>query len=187
VTPTAVLDANVLYSATLRSVLLHLAVGGCFHAHWSSKIHSEWRHAVERSLPETGRAYIARLQILMDICLPLASVQGFEPLVDGLMLPDSGDRHVLAAAIKCQATVIVTHNLRDFPGRTLAHFGLRAEAPDRFVCGLMDANAARVVSALQQDRARLNHPASTSAVYLAGLRTSGLKKSAKAVSLYMVD
>ena len=42
---------------------------------------------------------------------------GYEDLIPGLQLPDPNDRHVLAAAIRGHADVIVTMNLRDFPAR----------------------------------------------------------------------
>ena len=51
----------------------------------------------------------------MDRHFPDALVVGFEPLIDGLTLPDADDRHVLAAAIRGQADVIITQNLKDFP------------------------------------------------------------------------
>lgn len=38
-----------------------------------------------------------------------------EKEIEGLTLPGIGDRHVLAAAIKCNASVIVTVNLKAFP------------------------------------------------------------------------
>jgi predicted nucleic acid-binding protein len=40
---------------------------------------------------------------------------GYESLIPSLSLPDKNDRHVLAAAIRCQASAIVTFNLKDFP------------------------------------------------------------------------
>ena len=42
-------------------------------------------------------------------------VTGFEELIEGLELPDRKDRHVLAAAVRSGADVIVTQNLKDFP------------------------------------------------------------------------
>ena len=71
-------------------------------------------------------------------------VTGHEPLIDGLALPDPDDRHVLAAAIRCHAQVIVTHNLRDFPASALAPFGLEAQPPDLFVGHLVDLAPGRV-------------------------------------------
>jgi hypothetical protein len=56
-------------------------------------------------------------------------VTGYEPLIEGLTLPDPNDRHVLAAAILAGADVIVTFNLRDFPPEALARFGVEARRP----------------------------------------------------------
>ncbi len=43
-----------------------------------------------------------------------ALVTGYEGLIEGLHLPDPDDRHVLAAAIRGRADVIVTVNEWDF-------------------------------------------------------------------------
>ena len=42
---------------------------------------------------------------------PDAMVNNYEPLIRSLDLPDEKDRHVLAAAIKTNANVIVTNNI----------------------------------------------------------------------------
>lgn len=60
-------------------------------------------------------------------------VTGYEPLIESLTLPDPDDRHVLAAAIKAGAQVIVTFNLKDFPTDTLDPFGIEAKGPDDFL------------------------------------------------------
>jgi predicted nucleic acid-binding protein len=46
-------------------------------------------------------------------------VENYEDLIDGLSLPDPDDRHVLAAAIRSDAQVIVTWNMKDFPAEKL--------------------------------------------------------------------
>jgi len=55
-------------------------------------------------------------------------VSGYEPLIAALDLPDPNDRHVLAAAIKAKAQIIVTKNLRDFPAERLA-LGISRRSP----------------------------------------------------------
>ena len=74
-------------------------------------------------------AHLARTRRLMDQVNPRCLVTGYEARISALTLPDEGDRHVLAAALHAGADVIVTFNLRHFPRKTLAPFGVRALAP----------------------------------------------------------
>lgn len=55
-----------------------------------------------------------------------------------LDLPDAGDRHVLAAAIKAKAQVIVTENLKHFPPDKLAAWNIEAQGADDIVLGLVE-------------------------------------------------
>ena len=68
----------------------------------------------------------------------LSRVTGYEHLIPGLVLPDPKDRHVLAAAIRGGASVIVTCNLADFPQHVLGEFDIEAQHPDEFVLHLFD-------------------------------------------------
>jgi len=77
----------------------------------------------------------------------------------GLDLPDVDDRHVLAAAIKCGASVIVTYNLKDFPGHILSRFEVEALHPDVFLSDIWDLDQAAVLEAVQKQRALLKNPA----------------------------
>jgi hypothetical protein len=63
-------------------------------------------------------------------------VTGYEDLVASIALPDTGDCHVLAAAIAGGCDVIVTQNLKHFPLDVLAAYGIEAQHPDEFLCNL---------------------------------------------------
>ena len=107
----AFLDASVLYPAPLRDLLLELAVSGLYRAKWSARVHDEWTRALLRRRPDLTAARLERTRRLMDAHVRDVLVAGFEDLVPSLELPDPGDRHVLAAAIRAEADIIVTANL----------------------------------------------------------------------------
>ncbi len=50
-----------------------------------------------------------------NTAFPDALVQNYKALINHLELPDKDDCHVLAAAIKTNANLIVTNNIKDFP------------------------------------------------------------------------
>ena len=101
---------------------MHLALTDAYRARWSAQVHDEWKRNLLLNRPDLTRAQLDRTSSLMDRAVPDGLVTDYELLVDGLQLPDADDRHVLAAAIKCNASVIVTFNLKDFPKATLAPF-----------------------------------------------------------------
>jgi predicted nucleic acid-binding protein len=120
---TALLDANVLYPAPLRDLLLQLAITDLFRAKWTADIHREWIEALLRQEPHRDRTKLERTRALMDSHIRDCLVSGYESQIPTLELPDPDDRHVLAAAIVGRCDVIVTQNLRDFPDTALAPYG----------------------------------------------------------------
>jgi hypothetical protein len=79
-------------------------------------------------------------------------VTGYEDLIESLALPDPDDRHVLAAAIRADAEVIVTFNLKDFPAGVLAGYNIEAQHPDDFLLALFDAVPGPVCAAVKRQR-----------------------------------
>ncbi len=65
-----------------------------------------------------------------------AMVEDFEVLEPSLDGINEKDRHVLAAAIKTCASVIVTDNLKDFPPEYCAPFDIEPLSADSFFCRL---------------------------------------------------
>lgn len=134
---TALLDANVLYPAPLRDLLLHLSLNGLFHAKWSNDIHDEWIRNVLKNRPDLKPEQLERTRVLMNIAIQDCLITDYEQLIPALDLPDPGDRHVLAAAIIGKVDVIISSNLKDFPRETLAVYGIEIEQPDSFISELI--------------------------------------------------
>lgn len=181
---TAVYDACVLYPAPLRDFLMWLGLSGRFRARWSVRIHDEWKRNLLANRPDLTREQVDRTSALMDQAIPDGLVTGYEALLGGLTLPDPDDRHVLAAAIRCNASVIVTFNEKDFPAEALAPFGIEAQHPDEFAENLFDLDPAAVVAAARRQRAQLRNPPLDVDQYLAVLRRQGLVQTAKSLATY---
>jgi predicted nucleic acid-binding protein len=135
---TAVYDANVLYPSMLRDLLIRVAQTGLVHARWTNTILDEVFTHLAQNRPDLDPARLARTRQLMSAAIRDVLVTNYEPLIPVIELPDPGDRHVLAAAIRARAQLIVTANLRDFPEGILGQWDVRAVSPDEFVLAQID-------------------------------------------------
>jgi predicted nucleic acid-binding protein len=178
---TAVYDACIFYPAPLRDLLLRLATTGLFRARWSDQIHDEWMRNLLNDRPDLDAAKLQRTRNLADAHVLDCLVEGYEQLVPSLTLPDPDDRHVLAAAIRCGADVIVTFNLKDFPASSLDPFGIEAQHPDEFVGHLFDLDQAAIVRCVRDQRASLKNPPQSASELLDTLLQQGLPQTVSAL------
>jgi predicted nucleic acid-binding protein len=178
---TAVYDANVLYPAPLRDLLIRIAQAGLVRAKWTETIHDEWIRNVLKRNSHLSPDRLARTRTLMNEAVRDCLVTGFEDLIESLTLPDLDDRHVLAAAIKAEADVIVTYNLADFPAAALAPHGVEATHPDDFLAYLLEVAPDIVCAAAKRHRESLKNPAKTVEKYLDTLQKQGLAQSVSAL------
>ena len=178
---TAFLDASVLYPAPLRDLLMELAVSDLYRAKWSDAVHEEWIGAVLQNRNDLTRAQLERTRDLMDAHVRDALVTDFEQLIDVLELPDRNDRHVLAAAIKGRADLIVTVNRKDFPAEKLDRWGIEAQHPDEFLIHRFHLSQPVFLQAVKTVRMRLKNPPRSVQNYLDTLRTQGLLATVKAI------
>jgi len=177
----AVYDASVLYSATLRDLLVRLAQANLVQARWSERILDEMTHAVLSTRPDLSPDRVARTRARMIAAVSTGLVTDHENLIDGLELPDPDDRHVLAAAIRSRSEVIVTDNVRDFPDSALDGYGIKAQRPDAFVFGIIRDHAVAVRSVIREQAASLRRPPMTEDDLLDRLEAVGLHRSVEAL------
>ena len=178
----AFLDASVLYPAPLRDLLLELAVSDFYRAKWSEAVHDEWTRALRRRRPDIPATRLDRTRRLMDAHVRDALVSGYEELIPAIQLPDPDDRHVVAAATRGDADVVVTANLKDFPASALAAHGLKVEHPDGFLVRLYQESPSRFVEALERVRTRLRNPPVSPEQHVDALRRAGLDVLTKLVA-----
>lgn len=153
---------------------MELALTDLFRARWSESIHEEWIRSVCEDRPDLSIEAINRTRQLMDANVRDAIVTGYESLIPGLTLPDQKDRHVLAAAIRCGANVIVTFNLKDFPASSLDAYDIEAQHPDEFILNLLDLKPSVVCAATERHRQRLRNPPMSPDQYFENLLKQGL-------------
>jgi predicted nucleic acid-binding protein len=150
--PIVILDACVLYPAALRDLLMRMAVHDLISARWSEKIHEEWMTAVLRSRPDLRRSQLERTRQLMDLHGGDCLVTDYEKHIEGLILPDPDDRHVLAAAMECGADAIVTWNLSDFPAVVLDTHSVALWTPDDLMVHVVMTDPDLMLQVLREHR-----------------------------------
>jgi predicted nucleic acid-binding protein len=174
---TATYDACVLHPAGLRDLLVRLAGTDLFRAKWSDDILDEMVASILRQRSDLEPAELERTRELMCNAVPDCLTTGYTPLIGALELPDPGDRHVLAAAIRSGSQVIVTENTRDFPASVLGTYDMEAQTPDVFVLHLIDLSPTTVARVVDEQAQALNRPPLSRADVLDRLARSGLRRS----------
>jgi len=184
-----VADADTLFAATTRGLLVYLDYQGVLKLHWTSMILEE----MSRALVETGRkANAVETRVLEDrlnTALPTAmldtrDVQRMFASVQPA-LRSAKDVHVAACAQyllhskaypKERHVALVTRNVRDFKVRALQAMGIEVQRPDDFLSALLSASGAVFVAAFRRFRMDLTSRPDPQAM-LEALRRDGLDQT----------
>ena len=173
---TCFLDTNVIYPILTRDILLWYAHFELYTPKWSPDIFEEWKGVMRRkNVPETD---IEKRVDNVNLAFPSALVHGYESITETLQLPDSKDRHVLAAAIKSNAGIIVTNNLKHFSLDYLHSFNITAKNVDDFLTDLIDLNHEIALEAFQTMVSHKKNPDLDEYQVLNSYRKIGLKDTA---------
>lgn len=174
---TALLDANVLYPAPLRDYLLHLANLDLYKPMWTDEIQNEWIDNLLLKRVDLVRDKLEKTKAAMNSAFPDSNVINYDQLKAGLSLKDKDDKHVLAAAIRGNANVIVTFNLKDFPESYLKTFDIEPQHPDIFVSNIINLDRNKAIEALDNQIKSLRNPPKTKNEVLETLQNCGLENS----------
>lgn len=103
---------------------------------------------------------------------PAAMVTGHRTLIDA-MTNDPKDRHVLAAAVRGGAELIVTQNVRDFPPAATAPYDIEVSDQDAFLLDQRALDPVAVRRALTRQVSRYRREPRTVADLLIALGRTG--------------
>lgn len=173
---TCVLDTNVIFPIEIRDLLFWFAHDELYTPKWSKHIFDEWENVMRRFKVDDKE--IEKRIAKATLAFPDAMVQGYEGIIPSLTLRDEKDRHVLAAAIKANANIIVTNNIKDFPKDYLETFDLVAKSADDFLTDTIDLNPDLAKKAFEKMVMNRNNPEMDEYEVLNRLRKNGLKNAA---------
>lgn len=145
----AVLDACVLIPMPVADTLLRLAESPrLYRPRWTERIMGEvTRNLIKQFNLSEGQTKYREGELRKHF--PDAWVQEYEPLIPA-MTNDAGDRHVLAAAVRSNADVIVTYNRKHFPASALETHGIECLGPSSFLRQMYELSPGLVVKKLHE-------------------------------------
>ena len=149
-----VVDACVLFNASVRDTLLRAAEYGAYRLHWSQTILDE----TTSSLIAGGRMTAKQANHFVNElsnAFPDAIVAVPEDII-AAMKNDPKDRHVAAAAVASSAQVIITFNTDDFRLDHIGHLNIEAQSPDMFLLHLFSRQPSLMITILLEQAADLN-------------------------------
>ena len=149
-----VLDTCVLVPASLCDTLLRLAERRLYLPRWSPQTVEELERALVQKIGLTAEKAQKRTSAIMEHFRD-AIVKDSEVLIPA-MLNHEKDRHVMAAAVRSSAELIVTLNLKDFQTAALQPFRVEARHPDSFLIELYDLSPEVVIHSLHEQATEIN-------------------------------
>ena len=173
------LDTCTIFGAALNDLLLTLAERNTYRPLWSADILAELRRNLVRHGIDEGPVD-RRIGAMRD-AFPDAEVTGYADLVPQMTCDDK-DRHVMAAAVRGGAAIIVTFNLVDFPASALAPYTIAAVHPDDFLLDQLDLFPLVVADAVCDIAASYERPSMTPRDYLALVGRCGAPRFAQTVA-----
>ncbi|MGH3735144.1 MAG: PIN domain-containing protein [Micromonosporaceae bacterium] len=166
----AVTDTCVLFKPLLCDAVLSIAEEGLFQPLWSGHILDELRRNLLRYGIEEAKVNHRIDQMTRHF--PGSTITDYEPLIPS-MTNQAKDRHVVAAAVKGGADLIVTENLRDFPAATTKPYDIEVVDQDAFLLAQLDLAPTVVHRALARQASRYRRAPRTVADLLAALGRPG--------------
>lgn len=151
-----VLDTCVLLPISVADLVLRLAEAKLFRVLWSEEILEELERNLVAKINLGPEAAARRLRFMRQ-AFPDALVENHQALIDS-MICDEKDRHVLAAAVRSNAELIVTYNLKDFPPASTGPYDIEAVSPDEFLLDQLDLFPVVVLRCLEGQAAAYRDP-----------------------------
>ncbi|MBS2026041.1 MAG: PIN domain-containing protein [Deltaproteobacteria bacterium] len=148
-----VLDACTLFPFTVRDTLLRAAQAGFYQLHWTEEILEEARRNLVAKIP-LSEEQAERLLGAMRRAFPQADVIGYRELIPAAK-NDPKDQHVVAAALKAGADLVVTFNVKDFFEMPA---GIDVQSPDSFLSNLFDLDRDAMIRLLADQAAAMKKP-----------------------------
>ncbi|MDX7952663.1 PIN domain-containing protein [Lichenihabitans sp. Uapishka_5] len=186
---TAFVDACTLAGVLRRNLLLSLAEAEFFRVRWSRPVLDETERAIVKML--TGRQIadsdqrakrsVAGMEAAFKDAM-VADFDAFMGVCEGL--PDQGDAHVVAAALKTQAVVIVTENVKHFPPAILKPLNIEARSADDFLADTIALDSGKAVAAVRRMRERFRKPDLSAELLLMNMEANGLTETVDVLRPY---
>lgn len=153
------LDANILYSRTLRDwiALLQIEAPSVFSVAWTEDIMVETLYHLRKKHPLWSEKQVGGMRRNLEKAFTGGQITGYQ--VDpAIKYPDVGDAHVHAAAVHGAVDIVVTANGKDFPATDDLNYEIYP--PDDFLI-LVDDAAPKAVRAVTEQQLRHYHQRSS--------------------------
>lgn len=139
-------DANAVFGALQRSILVRVGVAQAkfnLRVLLTDRILEEMVTAVRRKYPDFSGAQGKSLVLAIKEAIPDCLVTGYDYAIEGVVIDDPDDRHVVAAALHSSSQLIITDDIAFTPAALEPH-SLEAQSPDDFLTDLFDLDPAAV-------------------------------------------